>query len=101
MKKKTLDPVTPGDLLWHEFLVPLGISRYRLAKDIGVPAQRIGDIVMGKRAVTADTDLRLSRYFGLTEGFWLRAQAACDLEIARKAIKSDIEKIVPFHGKAS
>ena len=101
MKTKKLQPVTPGDLLWHEFLVPLGITRYRLAKEIGVPAQRIGDIVMGKRSITADTDLRLSRYFGLTEGFWLRAQAACDLEIARDAIKEEIQKIIPFHGKAS
>ena len=100
-KKKSLKPVTPGDLLWNEFLIPFGISRYRLAKDIGVPAQRIGDIVMGKRSITADTDLRLSRYFGLSEGFWLRAQAACDLEIARTEIQGEIEKIVPFHGKAS
>ena len=93
-----INPVTPGELLWEEFLVPMEISRYRLAKEIGVPAQRIGDIVMGKRAITADTDLRLSRYFGLSEGFWLRAQAACDLEIARSAIENDLKKIVPFHG---
>ena len=96
-----LPPVTPGELLWEEFLVPMEISRYRLAKEIGVPAQRIGDIVMGKRAITADTDLRLSRYFGLSEGFWLRAQAACDLEIARSAMEDELRKIVPFHGTAS
>jgi addiction module HigA family antidote len=96
-----LQPVTPGELLWEEFLVPMDISRYRLAKEIGVPAQRIGDIVMGKRAITADTDLRLSRYFGLSEGFWLRAQVACDLEIARSAIEDQLRKIVPFHGTAS
>ena len=103
MSKKSvkLDPVTPGELLWEEFLVPMEISRYRLAKEIGVPSQRIGDIVMGKRAITADTDLRLSRYFGLSEGFWLRAQAACDLEIARSAIEDELNKIVPFHGTAS
>ena len=103
MAKKSvkLDPVTPGELLWEEVLVPMEISRYRLAKEIGVPAQRIGDIVMGKRAITADTDLRLSRYFGLSEGFWLRAQAACDLEIARSAIEVELEKIVPFHRTAS
>ncbi len=99
--KKRLDPVTPGDLLWEEFLVPMGISRYRLAKEIGVPAQRIGDIVMGKRAITADTDLRLSRFFGLSEGFWLRAQAACDLESTRSSIEAELSKIVPFHGNAS
>ena len=98
---KKLKPVTPGEILWEEFLVPMEISRYRLAKEIGVPAQRIGDIVMGKRAITADTDLRLSRFFGLSEGYWLRAQAACDLEIARSAIEVELKKIVPFHGTAS
>jgi antitoxin HigA-1 len=65
-------PVSPGEMLEEEFLIPLGLSKYRLAKDIGVPAQRIGDIVAGKRSVTADTDLRLCRYFGLNDGWWLR-----------------------------
>lgn len=91
-----LSPVTPGEILWEEFLVPMEISRYRLAKEIGVPAQRIGDIVMGKRAITADTDLRLCKYFGLSEGFWMRAQAACDLEIAKSAIEAELEKIIPI-----
>ena len=91
-----LDPITPGEILWEEFLVPMNISRYRLAKDIGVPAQRIGDIVMGKRSITADTDLRLCKYFGLSEGYWMRAQAACDLEIAKSAIESELEKIIPI-----
>ena len=63
-----LDPVTPGKLLWEEFMVPMGLSRDRLAKEIGVPAPRIGDIVSGKCAVTADTDLRLCRFFGLSDG---------------------------------
>jgi len=98
---KKLKPVTPGELLWQDFLVPMNISRYRLAKEIGVPAQRIGDIVLGKRTITADTDLRLSKFFGLSEGYWLRAQAACDLEIARSAIEAELKKIVPFHGTAS
>ena len=98
MGKKKLAPVTPGELLNEEFLVPLGLTKYRLAKDIGVPAQRIGDIVMGKRSITADTDLRLSRYFGLSEGFWLRAQTSCDLEVAKRAIEEELKKIVPFHG---
>ena len=98
---KKLKPVTPGELLWEEFLVPMNISRYRLAKEIGVPAQRIGDIVLGKRTITADTDLRLSKFFGLSEGYWLRAQAACDLEITRSAIEAELKKIVPFHGTAS
>ena len=78
-----LPPVTPGELLQEEFLAPMGITKYRLAKEIGVPAQRIGDIVAGKRAITADTDLRLCRFFGLSDGYWLRAQAAYDTEVAR------------------
>ena len=73
---RKLPPVTPGELLLEEFLKPMGISQYRLAKEIGVPPQRIGEIVAGKRAVTADTDLRLCRFFGLSNGYWLRAQAA-------------------------
>jgi len=77
-----LAPVTPGELLLEEFLIPMGISRYRLARAIGVPPQRIGDIVAGKRAVTADTDLRLCRFFGLSNGYWLRAQVAHDTEVA-------------------
>ena len=71
-----LDPITPGELLSEEFLKPMGLSQYRLAKEIGVPAQRIGQIVLGRRAITADTDLRLCRFFGLTDGYWLRAQEA-------------------------
>ncbi|HEX7677832.1 MAG TPA: HigA family addiction module antitoxin [Thermoanaerobaculia bacterium] len=79
---KKLKPVTPGELLREEFLIPMGISQYRLAKEIGVPAQRIGEIVAGKRAITADTDLRLCRFLGLSNGYWLRAQAAYDTEVA-------------------
>jgi addiction module HigA family antidote len=90
----------PGELLLEEFLKPMGISRYRLAKEIGVPAQRIGDIVSGKRAITADTDLRLCRFFGLSNGYWLRAQAAYDTEIAERALGSQLAKIRPWrdHG---
>jgi addiction module HigA family antidote len=95
-RSAVLDPVTPGELLWEEFMSPMGLSRYRLAKEIDVPAQRIGDIVMGKRAITADTDLRLCKYFGLSEGFWMRAQAACDLEIAKSAIEAELVKIIPI-----
>ena len=69
---RKLKPVSPGEMLAEEFLKPLGMSNYRLAKEIGVPAQRIGDIVAGKRAITADTDLRLCRFFGLSDGWWLR-----------------------------
>lgn len=91
--KTKLAPVTPGELLWEEFLVPMGISRYRLAKEIGVPAQRIGEIVAGRRAITADTDLRLCRFFGLPDGYWLRAQAAYDTEVARELLGEELEKI--------
>src|ERR1700692_4506834 len=70
---KRLKPVTPGQLLREEFLIPMATSQYHLAKEIGVPAQRISEIVAGKRAVTADTDLRLCRFFGLSKGYWLRA----------------------------
>lgn len=91
-----LRPVTPGELLREEFLVPMGITRYRLAKEIGVPAQRIGDIVAGKRSITADTDLRLCKFFGLTKGYWLRAQAAYDTEVAEEALSATLEKIRPW-----
>ena len=91
-----IDPVTPGELLLEEFLKPMGISQYRLAKEIGVPAQRIGEIVKGRRAVTADTDLRLCRFFGLSDGFWLRAQAAHDTEVAREQLASTLARIRPW-----
>lgn len=91
-----LNPVTPGELLAEEFLEPSGITQYRLAKEIGVPAQRIGDIVAGKRAITADTDLRLCRFFGLSNGYWLRAQAAHDTEIAERQLAAELGKIKPW-----
>jgi addiction module HigA family antidote len=91
-----LKPVTPGELLLEEFLLPMGISKYRLAKEIGVPAQRIGEIVSGKRAVTADTDLRLCRFFGLSNGYWLRAQAAYDTEVAEEELADTLDKITPW-----
>ena len=91
-----LTPVTPGELLKEEFLEPLGISQYRLAKETGIPAQRIGQIVLGRRSVTADTDLRLCRFFGLSDGYWLRAQAAYDIEIARRKLEPELKKITPF-----
>lgn len=83
---RKLKPVIPGELLLEEFLKPMGLSQYRVAKEIGVPAQRIGDIVSGKRSITADTDLRLCRFFGLSNGYWLRAQAAHDTEVAERAM---------------
>ena len=95
---RKLKPVTPGEILLEEFLKPMGISQYRLAKEIGVPAQRIGDIVAGKRAITADTDLRLCRFFGLSNGYWLRTQAAHDTEVAERALRSKLERIKPWAG---
>jgi antitoxin HigA-1 len=91
-----LDPVTPGELLLEEFLKPMGISQYRLAKEIGVPPQRIGEIIAGRRRVTADTDLRLCRFFGLSNGWWLRAQAAYDTEIAEEALAEELKRIKPW-----
>ena len=96
-----LRPVTPGELLLEEFLVPMSITKYRLAKEIGVPAQRIGEIVAGRRAVTADTDLRLCRFFGLSNGYWLRAQAAYDTEVAEQALADQLERIKPWSGTAA
>lgn len=103
MERKTamLAPVTPGELLWEEFLSPMGLSRYRLAKELGVPAQRIGDIVNGKRAITADTDLRLCRFFGLSDGYWLRAQAAYDIEVAQRELVAELKNIKPWSGTAA
>ena len=96
---KRLEPITPGELLSEEFLKPMGISQYRLAKEIGVPAQRISEIVLGKRSITADTDLRFCRFFGLSNGYWLRAQAAYDTEVAEKTLGPLINKIKPWAEK--
>ena len=95
-----LEPVTPGDLLLEEFLKPMGISQYRLAKEIAVPAQRIGEIVAGRRSITADTDLRLCKFFGLSKGYWLRAQAVYDIEVAEDALYDTLKKITPWSGRS-
>ncbi len=86
----------PGELLEEEFLKPMGITRYRLAKEVGVPAGRIGQIIAGKRAITADTDARLCRFFSLSRGYWLRMQAAYEAEVASEELASDLEKIIPW-----
>ena len=91
-----LEPITPGEILLEEFLKPMGLSQYRLAKEIGVPAQRISEIVAGKRSITADTDLRLCRFFGLSNGYWLRAQAAHDTEVSERTLGSSLKKIKPW-----
>jgi addiction module HigA family antidote len=96
-----IKPVTPGELLLEEFLIPMGITQYRVAKEIGVPAQRIGEIVAGRRAITADTDLRLCRFFGLSNGYWLRAQAAYDTEVAARKLATALRKIRPWVGTAA
>jgi len=80
---RKLAPVHPGEVLLEEFLKPMDISQYRLAKDISVPPRRINEIVLGKRTVTADTALRLSRYLGTSERFWLNLQARYDLEVEK------------------
>lgn len=82
----------------EEFLKPMGLSRYRLAKEIDVPPQRIGEIVAGRRSITADTDLRLCRFFGLSKGYWLRAQAAHDSEVAEEELAESLAKIKPWEG---
>jgi antitoxin HigA-1 len=83
---KRLSPIHPGEVLLEDFLRPLGISQYRLAKDIGVPQRRVGEIVHGKRAISADTALRLGRFFRMEAQFWMNIQALYDLEIARDAL---------------
>ena len=82
MKIKKLPPIHPGEILIEEFLEPMGISQYRLAKDISVPPRRINEIVHGKRSITADTALRLGRFFGMSPQFWLNLQTRYDLEVA-------------------
>jgi antitoxin HigA-1 len=91
-----LPPITPGELLREEFLGPMGVSPYRLAKEIEVPLTRIGAILKGDRSITADTDLRLCRFFGLSEGYWLRVQALHDLEVQRREIADQLERIHPY-----
>ena len=94
MATEKLPPVHPGEILLEEFLKPLGISQYRLAKAIGVPPRRINEIVHGDRAVTADTALRLSRYFSTSERFWLNLQAQCDLEVQKDRLGARLEQEV-------
>jgi antitoxin HigA-1 len=92
--------VPPGEVLLEEFLKPKGISQYRLALAISVPESRINAIVKGRRAITADTDLRLCCFFGLSEGFWLRMQASHDLKLAKQALETVLPAIVPLQPMA-
>lgn len=89
-----LPPVHPGEVLLEDFMKPLGLSQYRVAKDMGVPALRISQIVHGKRAITVDTAMRLARYFGTSAAVWLRMQIRYDLEVAEEAIGGRIEQEV-------
>ncbi len=94
MADEKLTPIHPGEILLEEFLKPMSISQYRLAKDINVPARRINEIVQCKRAITPDTALRLSKYFGLSERFWVNLQARFALEVEKERLKNRLEKEV-------
>ena len=94
MKNKKLPLIHPGEILIEEFLKPMGISQYRLAKDISVPPRRINEIVHGKRSISADTALRLGRFFGISPQFWLNLQSRFDLEVTEDLLKERLEKEV-------
>jgi addiction module HigA family antidote len=98
---KKLEPIHPGEILIEEFLIPMGISQYRLAIDIKVPARRINEIVHGKRAITADTALRLSEYFGLSEKFWLNLQIRYNLEVEKDKLKGRLKQEVKRYRQVS
>ena len=100
MAGRKLSPVHPGEILMGEFLEPMGVSQYRLSKDIGVPPRRINEIVHGKRAISPDTALRLARYFGMSETFWSNLQAHYDLEVQRDALGDRLEKEVTIYARA-
>lgn len=100
MAAKKLAPVHPGEILLLEFLEPLGISQYRLAKDINVPPRRINEIVKGCRSITANTALRLARYFDTSERFWLNLQSHYDLEIERDRLGTSLQQEVQALGDA-
>ncbi|MBI3240875.1 MAG: HigA family addiction module antidote protein [Chloroflexi bacterium] len=94
MAERKLSPIHPGEILLEEFLKPLNISQYRLAKDINVPSRRINEIVLGKRSISPNTALRLSRYFGLSDRFWINLQARYDLEIEKDKLAGRLEREV-------
>ena len=101
MAGKRLPPVHPGEVLLLDFLAPLGLTQYRLAKSLSVPPRRINEIVHGKRAVTADTALRLARFFGTSERFWLNLQTAYDLDVERDRLGARLPREVLVLKKAS
>ncbi len=101
MRSRKLRPVHPGEVLLEEFLKPLGISQYRLAKDVSVPPRRINQIVRGTRAITADTALRLARYFGTSERFWLNLQTRYDLEVEKDFLGDRLEREILASARSS
>jgi addiction module HigA family antidote len=101
MARKTHRPIHPGEILLEEFLNPMGLSQYRLAKDISVPARRINEIVHGKRGISADTGLRLARYFGTSERFWMNLQIRHDLESEKERLKGRLVREVSVLEEAS
>ena len=98
--KRRLSPIHPGEILLEEFLGPLGLTQYRLAKSLSVPPRRINEIVHGTRAITADTALRLARFFGTSERFWLNLQSVYDLELERDRLEGRLEREVAVHARA-
>jgi addiction module HigA family antidote len=94
MPGRKMSPVHPGEILLREFLEPLDISQYRLARDISVPPRRINEIVRGSRSITADTALRLARYFGMSDRFWLNLQARHDLEVEKERLGNRLKREV-------
>lgn len=101
MGRKKLTPISPGEILVEEFLKPLGLSQYRIARDLSVPPRRINEIVHGKRGITADTALRLGRYFGMSARFWLNLQARYDLEVENERLGRRLLKEVAVLRRAS
>lgn len=100
MAKKKFPPVHPGEIFLEEFLKPLGVSQYRLAKDLHVPPRRINEIVHGLRSITADTALRLARYFETSDRFWLNLQARYDLEVERDRLGNRLKMEIPVLARA-
>ena len=101
MSDKKLPPIHPGETLLEEFLKPMGISQYRVAKAMNVPARRINEIVHGKRSITADTALRLSKFFGMSDRFWLNLQTRYDLELEKDRLGSRLDDEVELYEEAS
>ena len=98
---KTMDPIYPGEILIEEFLIPLGISQNALARAIGVSPRRINEIVLGKRRITANTALRLSRFFSMSEGFWMNLQDRYDRDVTRNELAEILSAITPLVGTAA